>query len=212
MIRFLILPLILMVSVLAFVAVATPTQAQTRTQTQTQTQGQDDLPPQTRTPITTERANHYYAQCMAADDQRMSDEAQAELCSCTSVKMMSRFSMEELDIIGKPTKLGRELMHKMQAQVYGPCMQTAAQDLLFNECMRDKKIMDFDLRDMPKLCRCMSKRSAAYLETNGEAMMRNILTHNPDLRDPLPAIMSSPSFRQQASNNLFSCLREGTSE
>jgi hypothetical protein len=43
-------------------------------------------------------------------------------------------------------------------------------------------------------------------------MMRNILANNPDLRDPLPAIMSSPSFRQQASNNLFSCLREGKSE
>lgn len=198
MIRF----LILIVSVLAFVTVTTPARAQT----------QEELPPQTRTPITTERANNYYAQCMAADDQRMSDEAQAELCSCTSVKLMSRFSMEELDLIGKPTKLGKELMHKMQSQVYGPCMQTAAQDLLFNECMRDKKIMDFDLRDMPKLCRCMSKRSAAYLETDGEAMMRNILAHNPDLRDPLPAIMSSPSFRQQASNNLFSCLREGTSE
>ncbi|WP_435641585.1 hypothetical protein [Micavibrio aeruginosavorus] len=212
MIRF----LIMIVSVLAFVAVATPAQAQSRTQSQTQAKEQakeqEELPPQTRTPITTDRANHYYAQCMAADDQRMSDDAQAELCSCTSVKMMSRFSMEELDIIGKPTKLGKELMYRMQTQVYGPCMQTAAQDLLFNECMRDKKIMDFDLRDMPKLCRCMSKRSAAYLETDGEAMMRSILANNPDLRDPLPAIMSSPSFRQQASNNLFSCLREGNSK
>ncbi len=162
-----------------------------------------------QTAITSETANAYYKKCMENDDQRMSDESQESLCSCTAVKMMSVVTEEDLARMSPAPGPGRASYDKMLADAYGPCMQLPVEDQLFGECMKDSKIKQFALRDQSALCRCMAKNSTRMLAVEAPNMMREKLQKTPDLKDAFDPLAYDPDLRGRAYDNLFLCLKEG---
>lgn len=166
-------------------------------------------PAMAQTAVSREAANAYYQNCMAKDDPRMTDLAQEGLCSCTAARMMTALTMEDIAAMTPEPGLGRIPFNKMLTEVYGPCMQYPVEDQLNKECMNDTKVNQFALRDQGALCRCMAGRSGQLLSTEGAVIMRDVLARNPNLADPMDAILSNASFRQRAYENLYSCLHAG---
>lgn len=162
-----------------------------------------------QTAMGNETANAYYRQCMAVDDARMNDESQESLCSCTSAKMMSVLTLEDLEILSPKPGPGRAVYDKMLSDAYAPCMQVPVEEQLYRECMNDTKIKQFALRDQGALCNCMAKESTRMMPVEAPQMMRRALKNQPDLEDAFDAMHSNPTFREKAYNNLFSCLHAG---
>lgn len=167
------------------------------------------FPAYAQTPLSNETANAYYMQCMASDDPRMSDSAQDHLCSCTAVKMMSIMTGEDLAGMSREAGPGRAAYDKMLADAYAPCMQIPVEEQLYGECMNDRKIRQFALRDQSALCNCMAMKSAGTLPDEAAAMTRRALETDPQLEDVFTSLHSNPEFRKAAYNNLFSCLHMG---
>ena len=84
------------------------------------------LPALAQTPITTEMSNAYYNSCMGARDQRMSNDAQDSLCTCTAMKMKEAMSVEDIRVMGQNDQDGRNMLNKMLLDVYVPCMSAIA--------------------------------------------------------------------------------------
>lgn len=167
------------------------------------------FPAQAQTAISNETANRYFTQCMASDDPRMSDEAQEHLCSCTSVKMMSVMTDEDMAILSRDPGPGRVAYDKMLADAYAPCMEIPVREQLYGECMIDKKIQQFALRNQSALCDCMAGQTTAMLPVEAPAMIRFALKQDPKLEDIYESLHSNPEFRKLAYHNLFSCLHKG---
>lgn len=152
-------------------------------------------------------ANSYYKNCNANDDPRMSDNAQDSLCGCTAAKIMDVMSAEE--IAGMTTNIGpgRIAYNKMLTTVYGPCMQAPVEEILYQECMNDKNIKEFMLRNTPMLCRCTAYGSGRTLIRESTEIMPRLLKGYPNMTDPLDYILADRVFRQKAYANLYECLR-----
>lgn len=165
-----------------------------------------------QTPVPESTANEYYKNCMANDDERMTDEGQKALCSCASVKLMSGMTMEEIDGMNTKPGAGRDLYDKMLRTVYGPCMQVPVEDQIYKECMNDRDVKEFRLNNTEGLCLCTAKKSGALLTKDNTPYFDDILTRKPDLRDPYDYMLNSPVFRQHAYNFLYDCLRQNNGD
>ena len=51
------------------------------------------------TAITKETANQYYLNCKSNPDPRFSEEAQDMFCGCTATRIMSHFTMEDMQSV-----------------------------------------------------------------------------------------------------------------
>lgn len=161
------------------------------------------------TPIPQSTANAYYANCMSRKVDRMSDDDQQNLCSCSAAKMMSTMSLEELTVMSPEKGPGRAAYDKMMTQVYGPCLHTPVQDQLYNECMSDPKIKDFAIKDQAGLCHCTSQKSGDDFANGASQLIAVILKNDPKVTDMYSAVLNNNTFRGQAYQNLFSCLHKG---
>lgn len=161
-----------------------------------------------QTAVSEKIANAYYQTCMSRDDTRLSDETQDSLCSCISVRMMSALTLEDVATMSPNQGLGRPAFDKMLTTVYAPCMRTPVEDVLHQQCMNDRKIKEFSLRDPDKLCRCTATRSGDFFDIQAQDMMTSILRHAPDLSDPIDYILNDRGLRQRSADILFECLKE----
>lgn len=161
------------------------------------------------TPVSQQTANAYYQSCISRADERMSLSAQEGLCSCAAARMVTTMTLEDLVQMKPESGPGRAAYNKMLAEVYGPCMQFPIEDELHNECMRDSKIKQFALRDQGALCHCMAKKTGALMPDQAPGLMRNIIKHNPGISDPFKALLNNQTLREQAYNNIYSCLTAG---
>jgi hypothetical protein len=161
-----------------------------------------------QTAISEKVANAYYQACMEHDDDRLGGESQDALCGCMSVKIMSALTLEDIAAMSPKPGPGRAAFDKMLMNVYGPCMKAPVEDTLYRQCMGDRKIKEFSLRDTGKLCRCTASRSGAYYEQQAEPMMQDILRRAPGLSDPVTYILDDQGLRQRAEDILFECLKE----
>ena len=167
------------------------------------------IPALAETPVSQNVANTYYQTCMSRDDTRLSDETQDAMCSCTSARLMVAMNIEDIGAMKAEPGPGRTAYNKMMMDVYGPCLEYPIKEQLYNECMSDRKIKNFALRDQNALCRCTSEKTALPLSTEGTEMMRTMLQRRPNLVDPMDSVLNDQGFREQAYNNLYSCLGVG---
>ena len=161
-----------------------------------------------QTPVSEQVANAYYETCASRDDPRLSDESQEALCSCMSVKMMSAMTLEDLAAMKPAVGPGRTAFDKMLTEVYAPCMKIPTQDVLHRQCMNDRKVQQFSLRDPDRLCRCTAGRMGEYLDKEAQPTMHLILRYHPDITDPMDFMLNNVSMRQRAEDFLFACLKE----
>lgn len=158
------------------------------------------------TPISKEQANNYYANCKAQPGAGMRPESHDAMCACTSVKMMEAMTVEDVQAMSSGDK---NAQNKMFIEVYAPCMSYPVQDLVGMQCLEDPKI-DQVGSNIPKeeLCSCIAERTAAWFEGEGRALMRRVLTKNPEITDPVGPVMETPEFKSQTYNGLIACLTE----
>ena len=163
------------------------------------------LPALAQTPVNDEMAKAYYDSCMGTRDQRMSNEAQDSLCTCTSEKMKTAMSVEEIQAMGQNDQAGRDMLNKMLLDVYSPCMAEPLAEILEDQCRMGD---DSKIRHMHKaeLCACIAQKTGEWFVTNGRDAMAEVLAANPNISDPIAPVMNSPRFREQSTANMMTCM------
>ncbi|MDB5490706.1 MAG: hypothetical protein JWO78_555 [Micavibrio sp.] len=161
-------------------------------------------------PVTQKVANTYYTSCMGHEDPRMDAEGQMSLCSCAAARMMGELTLEDITYMSADpaNKDGRARYNKMLVNVYGPCMKLPVQKELAAQCMRDKKIKQFMLRDTTGMCECMAARTGDYIDAASEDIMLTILQAEPKVTDIFPRMMGSQRIRGAAENFIYTCMHD----
>ena len=157
------------------------------------------------TAITKETANQYYLNCKAKPDPRFSEQAQDMFCGCTATKLMSDFTLEDMQSIGKQDQSGRDATNKMIVNIYAPCIQYPAKEYHYQSCISNPKTSI--LGDAQKLCSCASEQIAVHLQSNAKLMFQTILRTNPNITDPMQALYDDPRFQSFAKQKLMGCIR-----
>jgi hypothetical protein len=161
-------------------------------------------------PVTQKIANSYYDVCMSKEDSRMDTESQMNLCSCASARMMKELTLEDMVRMSPDVKntAGRAIYNKMLVNVYGPCLKLAVQKTLAQQCVDDRKIQQFMLRDTRGMCECMAARTGDYMDAESDNILVTIIDQDPKVTDLYPRLMSSPRVRDAAESFVFSCMHD----
>lgn len=157
------------------------------------------------TQIDSATANAYFENCVAKRDERMSEESQKTLCSCTAALMMKEMSTEDVRLMGENTPEGRKMLNHMLVSVYAPCMQYPIEDMISRECLRDEKLGEVT-REKIDLCRCMGESTGYWFSRQAGPKMAKLFEINPDMTDPIDPVMNSPEFRRSSYQNMLNCL------
>lgn len=157
------------------------------------------------TPITKDVANSYFQNCKAQPSQGMSDASQEFLCACTAAKMMESMSVEDVKAMSQQNQSGRNAMNNMLINVYAPCMSAPAKEFHYQACIENPQTKLLG-RNPQALCGCMAEEVASYLTTNGPQIFREILSRDPNIVDPMSALMNDTKFQQYAQGKLMGCV------
>ncbi len=168
------------------------------------------LPARAQTPIGNDAANTYYGNCVAKRDERMTEKTQEGLCACTAAKMMETMDAEDIQIMAQNNEAGRAKLNFMLLNVYAPCIQFPASDLVVGECMKDEKISMLNLKmDRATLCGCMGAHAGEWLASAGRDILARLLKNDPNITDPISPVMDSPEFRKASFEIMTLCMNEG---
>ena len=161
-------------------------------------------------PVTQKIANTYYDVCMSHDDPRMDAESQMNLCSCAAARMMSFLSLEDMAHMSADVKntAGRAIYDKMLVNVYGPCLKLPVQKALAEQCVADRKIKQFMLRDTTGMCECMAARTGDYMDHDSDNILGTIVEQDPKVTDLFPRMMTSSRIRGAAENFIYTCMHD----
>lgn len=155
------------------------------------------------TPVTNEMAVKYYDQCLgnAAKDGTMFEANAKNFCECTAQKMKSTLSQEELQALQGQDQSARNVINKILIYVNGPCMQYPINDLVLRKCMQDI--------GNERTCTCLSGGISTYLAKEAPRMLADVLDRDPNITDPLGALMNSPSYKIQENKIALQCASGG---
>lgn len=156
------------------------------------------------TVITKDTANKYYLNCKSNPDPRFSAETQDMFCGCTASRLMTHFTMEDMQNTGAQGAPARQATNKMIINVYAPCIQYPAKEYHYQTCISNPKTSI--LGNPEKLCTCAADQIANHLKTNAGKMFGAILRTNPDINDPMQALYDDPRFQRFAKNQLMGCI------
>lgn len=161
-------------------------------------------------PVTQKIANTYYDVCMSHEDSRMDSESQMNLCSCASARLMKELTLEDMAHMSPDVKneTGRAIYNKMLVNVYGPCLKLAVQKGLAEQCVADRRIKQFMLRDTTGMCECMAARTGDYMDSDSDNILVEIIHNDPKVTDLYPRMMTSSRIRGAAENFVFSCMHD----
>lgn len=160
------------------------------------------------TPVTAKVANTYYLTCMSRQDPRLDEEGQQNLCSCASARLMTFMTSEDIMHMTSALGPGRASYNKMLADVYAPCLETAIENTLVTQCMNDRTVKEFMLRDKDKLCACTGRKTGVFMEQKTSELVRQMIKETPNLTDIYDPLLNNPVLRHRAYNNLSVCLQE----
>ena len=163
------------------------------------------LPAQARV-INRDEANEYFANCMSKKSDAVKVETLTTLCACTSARLMQSLTAEELHALSGKDAVAQAATHKMLTEVYAPCSETIAVDLINFECVNNEQLSDMNPDfDVPMVCGCSARSAAAWYQGKGKALMAEILKANPNVTDPVPALLAHPQMKNQILSNLVAC-------
>jgi len=158
-----------------------------------------------QTPVSTEMANQYFANCKMNTDPRFSSETQEMFCACTAVKMTEAFSVEDMQTMGQQNQAGRDATNKLIINIYAPCIQYPARAYHYNTCVQNPQTKALT-KNAEGLCQCAADNVAGYLQSNSQRMFQQILAQNPNVADPMQALYDDKGFQKLAKSKLMSCL------
>ncbi|HNQ92302.1 MAG TPA: hypothetical protein PKI93_05155 [Alphaproteobacteria bacterium] len=158
-------------------------------------------PAHAQTPITEEMALKYYDNCLAnaAKEGTMSEKSRENYCFCTANQMKNNMTQEDLKTMsGEDPQAARATVNKVLIDVNTPCTQYPLHDLVYNECMSKVK--------STAVCACLSQNISGYIATREQQMMADILKKNPNIYDPLGAIMETDEYKRTEKSIMASCI------
>lgn len=157
------------------------------------------------TPIGKEQAQAFYQNCLQQPSQnQISAETQELVCACTAAHMMDHMEVEDIQKMARQAPDARTIFNKMVVNVYAPCIEYPAREYHYNECVNNPKTKTLASRP-EALCGCMADEVASYLSQNAQPVFRDLLARNPDMQDPLGALVSDPEFTRFAQSKLMAC-------
>lgn len=163
--------------------------------------------PAQATPVNRDQANEYFAQCMK-NASKESPESVRNLCACSSARVMTGITAEELAVSSQKTPEGQAAMKKMLVEVFAPCSEVIAAEMFDFECVNNKKLYELNKGfDIPSVCSCASKATAEWYQGKGKETMVEAMQRDPGmtLASPIGALISHPKVKSQNLNNLVSC-------
>lgn len=160
-----------------------------------------------QTPISQEESTKYYLECKSRQAyQSFSKESQDAFCACTAAHMSQFLSKEDVSaMMSSNATIARPAYNKMIIGVYAPCMEMPAYDHYNTTCQQNPDTMKYG--DPTIICPCMAGKIGAYMKTNGSQMLKTILERNPDITDPMAALLGDQEFNNFANAQLLSCLQ-----
>lgn len=157
--------------------------------------------PATQTKMSNEKAGEFYKHCLqrAAEDKTMKQSTKALFCQCNMVHMQQTMTMEDVAASTGNDQAARNAINKMLIEVYAPCMEYPVRDLLAGQCAKD-------IPGKPKVCNCISDNMGSYMSKVAKPMFKEMLSKNPNMTDPMNALLENPEFKKQQQNMAFSCI------
>lgn len=161
------------------------------------------------TAISKDMANKYYENCKSRPDPMkvMSEQSKDNLCACSAANLMKAMTVEDIRIMGGNDQAARNALNKMLTQVYAPCMEFPARDLVYANCV-DNAQLKAAASDVKGLCGCVAGQAAQYIASNGPGIMQQELMKNPNVTDPLGPLMQSQEFTQASQSFTMQCLQQ----
>jgi hypothetical protein len=152
------------------------------------------------TPITKEMGDQYYENCLkgAENEGTMSPKSQATFCKCTSGKMQDNMTIEDIQALSAKGDPARAALNKVLEFVQAPCLQAPVHDMIAQKCQTEI--------GKPQVCNCLSQKMAEYTEQQAVHLMGKILKQNPNIVDPMAAIVDSEDFQTTQQSIALSCL------
>lgn len=154
------------------------------------------------TPVTGEMAAKYNQTCKVNRDMRMHEDTQNILCDCTAMKMQGAMSVEDMQAMGGNDQNARVAINKMLTTVYAPCMEFPVRDLIYGRCKQDA------YQAGKGICECLSSQMARYTAQQSQRLLGDVLRNNPNVADPMDAILSSAEFKQMEKRIVLQCIQQ----
>lgn len=160
------------------------------------------------TQVSRDQANEYFALCLKSG-KSSPDENMRDLCACTSAKVLTEMTAEELAVLADAaTPAGQSARKKELVQVYAPCTEIIAAAMFDYECVNNRQLRELNEGfDMPSVCSCASKLTAEWLKGKGQKFMDEAMKKDPGmtLANPIGALLTHPLVKSQNLNNLVVC-------
>lgn len=158
------------------------------------------------TPVSRDQANAYYKTCMAQPQVSIKPDSLATLCACTSARVMETMTSEDLALAGNNALETKPLRHRMLTDIYAPCTETIAADLIDVQCVNNRKLDGLQTNfDIGAVCDCAAQTGATWYQGKSQIMMREALKKNPDVTDPAQALLEHPQMKSRILNDIVSC-------
>jgi carboxypeptidase C (cathepsin A) len=161
-----------------------------------------------QTQVSKETANQYFDNCVksVSPQQPISTQTQEMLCACTAARLTQFFSMEDMQTMtGTEPVSARAAYNKMMVNIYAPCMEEPTREYYTKVCTSNPDTVKYG--DPQKICPCMANKIAVHMATNGPRVFSEILSENPNVMDPMAALLGDPKFERFAQSQLLSCLK-----
>ncbi|MAM33657.1 MAG: hypothetical protein CMH28_01125 [Micavibrio sp.] len=156
---------------------------------------------QAQSRISPQVAQAYAQNCAQQENPYISAETKDIFCQCTASYMQKTMSMEDLQAMRGNDQPARNAINKMMIQVYSPCMEFPVRDLVYKKCQEDA------FQAGQKICQCLSNNMAAYVSKRAKADLPAILQANPNITDPMEAIVTSQSYEQTEKRIALGCIQ-----
>lgn len=157
--------------------------------------------------IDSKTANAYYANCLAQDHPVFGTQTQKMFCACTAAQMQQKIQLAEMKMVYEDSAEGLWARNKVLREVYAPCIEYPARDLVYNQCENNPQIAAATTNAKP-ICTCLSDNVAIFIKSNAQNVIAESLRANPNTLDPLGALMNSQSFQANSQQVMLGCIKK----
>ena len=154
-----------------------------------------------QTAISEANAQKFYQNCVAATQpgQEMKPQTKDVYCQCTALHMRRSITMEDIRATMGNDQAARNAINKTLTQVHAPCMEYPVRDLIATKCAKDVGVTN--------VCNCLSDKMAAYTARESQRLLGVVLVQNPNITDPMAAIMETKEFKDNEQRLTMSCAQ-----
>jgi hypothetical protein len=152
-----------------------------------------------QTPISDDMRAQFKSNCLrgAEAEGTLTPEHREQFCACSAEKMQSAMTLEDAQAMTGNDQAARDAINKTILEVHAPCMDVAIYDLIHKKCEKDV--------GTPSVCACLAEKMSVFTAEKSQEMLKTLLEQNPNMMDPMAAVVDSPEFQQEQQRIALSC-------